>query len=90
MPVPGRDIGDGGRYRQASNTLDIPELDEAYNRAAAAVEQFAKRPGTPLGQRTGHGPALSVYALWAAHAREAHHAIDADTAKVGLAHLAAR
>ena len=55
MPVPGQGMGDGGRYRQALNTLDIPELEEVYDRAAAAVEQLAKHPGPPLGSGRGTG-----------------------------------
>lgn len=65
-----------------------PEVLQASALALAATENLADNPDSDLGQWVGHGPALSVYAMWAVYALEAHAVITHAEAVKRLKHLA--
>lgn len=87
VPTPGLGPDNGFRYRSALLPLDIPELREACGLALAAVERLAERSNSPLGEWAGHGPALSVYAMWAVYALRDSGSITRDDAVVHLRRL---
>lgn len=79
VPVAGRGSTDGFRYRDTFKTLDVPEIMQAYCAAWAAVKRYAAGGAdSELGEWAGHCPALSVYAMWAVLALEAHQIVNAD------------
>ncbi|MBU8813641.1 hypothetical protein KL953_32720 [Mycolicibacterium goodii] len=88
VPVAGAGSTDGFRYRDTLSALDTPEVLQASALALTATENLADNPDSDLGQWAGHGPALSVYAMWAVYALEAHAVITHAEAVKRLKHLA--
>jgi hypothetical protein len=87
VPVPGLGPTNGFRYRDTLRVLDVPEIEEAYELALSTVEKFARSSDNDLGEWTGHGPALSVYAMWAVYALEARRVVDVAETKDRLKYL---
>lgn len=88
VPSPGLGADNGYRYRDALCALDSPELIEAHNLSLLAIELHANDSGSDLGEWTRHGPALSVYNMWAVYALEKHGVISADEVTCRLKHVA--
>lgn len=78
MPVAGLGPTDGFRYRATFGALDVPEIAQACDLALTAVQRYAGRGGveSDLGEWAGHGPALTVYAMWAVLALESRRVLD--------------
>lgn len=76
------------RYRDALSVLDIPEIIEAHDLSLEMIECCADDPESDLGDWAGHGPALSVYTMWAVYALKERGVIGAEDADSRLTRVA--
>lgn len=88
VPSPGLGSDNGHRYRDALRKLDAPEIVEAHDVSLSTIERYATDAGADLGEWAQHGPALSVYNMWAIYALEEHGVISVGEVDRRLKHVA--